>query len=232
MTNLNNNVMQTETLDKYGLPLLEAMPIQGKDYVLVKTRLQYFRKHYENGDIQTDILHFDKDTIMCKATVFVNGVKVSEGIAHEEKGKNSINATSFVEICQTSAIGRALGILGIGITTSVATWDEVNGAIKQQEANAKADELAQYKAESLSAKLIMAIEAEDEEGVTEVEKDYRGDTPLATRVKLALSPEHLEWMAERKERKSLESKEKAKAKHESNVKAAKDFAELQKNTEE
>lgn len=101
-----------------------------------------------------------------------------------------------------------MGILGIGITTSVATWDEVNSAIKQQEANAKADELAQYKAESLSAKLIMAIEAEDEEGVTEVEKDYRGDTPLATRVKFALSPEHLEWMAERKERKSLESKEK------------------------
>ena len=92
--------------------------------------------------------------------------------------------------------------------------------------------MAQYKAESLSAKLIMAIEAEDEEGVTEVEKDYRGDTPLATRVKFALSPEHLEWMAERKERKSLESKEKAKAKHESNVKAAKDFAESQKNTEE
>ena len=208
------------------------MSIQGKEYVLVKTRLQYFRKHYENADIKTEILHFDGDSIMVKVIIFVDGKSVSEGIAHEEKGKNSINATSFCEIAQTSALGRALGILGIGITTSVATWDEVNSAIKQQEANAKADELAQYKAESLSAKLIMAIEAEDEEGVTEVEKDYRGDTPLATRVKLALSPEHLEWMAERKERKSLESKEKAKAKHESNVKAAKDFAEKQKNTEE
>ena len=221
-----------QQLDKHGLPLLESMPIQGKEYVLVKTRLQYFRKHYENADIKTEILHFDGDSIMVKVIIFVDGKSVSEGIAHEEKGKNSINATSFCEIAQTSALGRALGILGIGITTSVATWDEVNSAIKQQEANAKADELAQYKAESLSAKLIMAIEAEDEEGVTEVEKDYRGDTPLATRVKFALSPEHLEWMAERKERKSLESKEKAKAKHESNVKAAKDFAESQKNTEE
>ena len=143
-----------------------------------------------------------------------------------------MKVTSFCVISQTSALVVAWGILGIGRTTSVATLDEVNSAIKQQEANAKADELAQYKAESLSAKLIMAIEAEDEEGVTEVEKDYRGDIPLATRVKLALSPEHLEWKAERKERKSLESKEKAKAKHESNVKAAKDFAEKQKNTEE
>lgn len=220
-----------QQLDKYGLPLLESMSIQGKDYVLVKTRLQYLRKHYENADIKTEILHFDGESIMCKVILFIDGKSVSEGIAHEEKGKNNINATSFVEICQTSALGRCLGIYGIGITTSVATWDEVNSAIKQQEANAKADELMQYKAESLSAKLIMSIEAEDEEGVTEVEKDYRGDTPLATRVKLTLSPEHLEWMAERKERKSLESKEKAKAKHESNVKAAENFAKKQKDTE-
>jgi len=220
-----------QVLDKYGLPLLEAMSIQGKEYVLVKTRLQYFRKHYENADIKTEILHFDGDSIMVKVIIFVDGKSVSEGIAHEEKGKNSINATSFCEIAQTSALGRALGILGIGITTSVATWDEVNGAIKQQEANARENELAQYKAESLSAKLIMSIEADDEEGVTEVEKDYRGDTPLATRVKLTLSPEHLEWMAERKERKSLESKEKAQTKHETNVQAAKEFAEKQKNSE-
>lgn len=221
-----------QQLDKYGLPLLESMSIQGKEYVLVKTRLQYFRKHYENADIKTEILHFDGDSIMVKVIIFVDGKSVSEGIAHEEKGKNSINATSFCEIAQTSALGRALGILGIGITTSVATWDEVNSAIKQQEANAKANELLEYKADSLSSKLIIAIEQDDEQGITEVENDYRGDVPLATKVKLSLSPEHQEYMAERKERKTLERKEKAKAKHESNVKAAKDFAEKQKNTEE
>ena len=220
-----------QQLDKYGLPLLESMSIQGKEYVLVKTRLQYFRKHYENADIKTEILHFDGDSIMVKVIIFVDGKSVSEGIAHEEKGKNSINATSFCEIAQTSALGRALGILGIGITTSVATWDEVNSAIKQQEANAKADELMQYKAESLSSKLMIAIEQDDEQGIAEVEKDYRGDKALATKVKLTLTPEHLEYMAERKERRSLESKEKAQAKHESNVARAKEFAEKQKDTE-
>ena len=217
-----------QQLDKYGLPLLEAMSIQGKDYVMVKTRLQYFRKHYENGDIQTDILHFDKDTIMVKATVFINGVKVSEGIAHEEKSKNKINETSFVEICQTSAIGRSLGILGIGITNSVATWDEVRNAIAQQDATEKANELMQYKAESLSSKLMIAIEADDEQGISEVEKDYRGDTSLATRVKLSLTPEHLEYMDERKERLSAERKAKSVEKEVLNKKLAKDFAEKQK----
>jgi len=217
-----------QQLDKYGLPLLESMSIQGKEYVLVKTRLQYFRKHYENADIKTEILHFDGDSIMVKVIIFVDGKSVSEGIAHEEKGKNPINATSFCEIAQTSALGRALGILGIGITTSVATWDEVNSAIKQQEANARADELMQYKAESLASKLIMAIESDDEEGVSEVEKDYRGDVPLATRVKLSLTPEHLEYMDERKERLSAERKAKSVEKEALNKKLAKDFAEKQK----
>ena len=32
---------------------------------------------------------------MCKVTLYIDGKSVSEGIAHEEKGKNSINATSF-----------------------------------------------------------------------------------------------------------------------------------------
>ena len=221
-----------QVLDKYGFPLLESMSIQGKDYVLVKTRLQYLRKHYENADIKTEILHFDGDSIMCKVTLYIDGKSVSEGIAHEEKGKNSINATSFVEICQTSALGRCLGIYGIGITTSVATWDEVNSAIKQQEANARENELAQYKAESLSAKLIMAIESNDDEGVAEVEKDYRGDTPLATRVKLSLNPEHLEWMDERKERLSAERKAKREQKEADTQAYAKEYAEKQKNTED
>jgi hypothetical protein len=221
-----------QQLDKYGLPLLESIPLGKSEYVMVKTRLQYFRKHYENASIDTDHVFFDGKSIMCKTTIHVDGKLVATGMAHEEKSKNNINATSFVEVCETSAVGRALGMMGIGITNSVATYDEVKNAIAQQEANAKADELMQYKAESLSAKLIMSIEAEDAEGVTEVEKDYRGDVPLATRVKLTLSPEHLEWMAERKERKSLESKEKAKAKHDRNVEHAKAFVQKQKNTED
>ena len=146
-----------QQLDKYGLPLLESIPLGKSEYVMVKTRLQYFRKHYENASIDTDHVFFDGESIMCKTTIHVDGKLVATGMAHEEKSKNNINATSFVEVCETSAVGRALGMMGIGITNSVATYDEVKNAIAQQEANAKADELMQYKAESLSAKLIMAI---------------------------------------------------------------------------
>ena len=43
-----------------------------------------------------------------------------------------INKTSYVENCETSAFGRALAALGIGIETSIASANEVSMAIAQQ----------------------------------------------------------------------------------------------------
>ena len=207
---------------------LDTVDIKGKPYVEVKTRVQWFRKNIENGSIETEILHFDNESIMCKTKVHVNGALVATGMAHEEKNASTVNKTSFVECCETSSVGRALGLLGIGIATSVDTAGTVAAAIAQQEATQRHDELMQYKAESLSTKLMMAIEADDDEGVSEVEKDYRGDIPLATRVKLSLTPEHLEYMDERKERLSAAKKAKAEEKLATNKKLAKEFAEKQK----
>ena len=208
---------------------LPTVDIKGKPYVEVKTRVQWFRKNIENGSIETEILHFDKESIMCKTKVHVNGVLVATGMAHEDKNASAVNKTSFVECCETSSVGRALGMLGIGIATSVDTAGTVAAAIAQQEATERHDELMQYKAESLSSRLISAIESDDDEGVSEVEKDYRGDTPLATRVKLSLDPEHLEYMDERKERLSAERKAKKEQKEADNQAYAK--AHAKKNTE-
>ena len=208
---------------------LATVNIKGKEYVEVKTRVQWFRKNIENGCIETDHVHFDGETIMCKSRIFIDGKLVATGMAHEEKNASTINKTSFVEICETSSVGRALGMLGIGIESSVDTAGTIKAAISQQESMDRQDELMQYKSESLTGKLMIAIEADDEEGIAEVEKDYRGDVPLATRVKLGLTPEHLEYMEERKERLLVERQAKAKAKHERNVEAASKLA--QKNSE-
>ena len=59
---------------------------------------------------------------------------VATGHAQEDKASSNINKTSYVENCETSAVGRALGFLGIGIETSIATADEVAMAIAKQEA--------------------------------------------------------------------------------------------------
>ena len=221
--------METDNLE---LPQLETVELHhgGKTnkYVLVKTRLQYFRKHFENGSITTEILHFDKESIMMKASVFINGQLVSTGIAHEDKDAGYVNKTSFVEVCETSAVGRALGILGIGISESVATYDEVRSAIQQQEQMEKNDELREYKAGNLSVSLAQAIEEDDEVGIKEVENDYRGDPKLAELVRDSLNPEQVHYMADRKDRLAEERKAKKEQKEADNQAFAKDFAEKQK----
>ena len=55
------------------------------------------------------------------------------GMAYEREGSSNINKTSYIENCETSAVGRALGMAGLGINTAVASSEEVQNAIKQQE---------------------------------------------------------------------------------------------------
>ena len=69
---------------------LATVDIKGKPYVEVKTRVQWFRKNIENGCIETEILHFDKESTMMKATAYIDGKVVATGTAHEEKSKNTI----------------------------------------------------------------------------------------------------------------------------------------------
>ena len=58
---------------------------------------------------------------------------MATGLAQEKENSSFINKTSFVENCETSAWGRALGNLGIGIDTAVASAEEVKNAILNQE---------------------------------------------------------------------------------------------------
>ena len=59
------------------------------------------------------------------------------GHAEEYMGSSYINKTSFIENCETSAIGRALGLLGIGIDTSIASAEEVSNAISNQKEDSR-----------------------------------------------------------------------------------------------
>jgi hypothetical protein len=54
------------------------------------------------------------------------------GHAYEREDSTFINKTSYIENCETSAVGRALGMLGLGIDTSVASAEEVQNAINNQ----------------------------------------------------------------------------------------------------
>ena len=109
--------------------------IRGKQYVEVNERIKYFRQEdkYNNWTISTDFTVLDSEQCVCKAYIInIDDRVVATGHAHEERASSHINKTSYVENYETSAIGRALAMMGIGIDTSIASANEVNDAIAKQ----------------------------------------------------------------------------------------------------
>lgn len=110
--------------------------IRGKQYVEVNERIKFFRQEeqYKNWGILTEFPVLDSEQCLCLCTITTpDGQIVAQGHAHEEKGSSNINKTSYVENCETSAVGRALAMLGIGIDTSIASANEVEDAIAKQQ---------------------------------------------------------------------------------------------------
>lgn len=111
--------------------------IRGKEYAEVNQRILAFWSLFPTGRIITDKTMDDGNRCEFKCYVFrdeEDEKPTTTGHAFEVKQGN-INSTSYIENCETSAIGRALGLLGIGATTAIASADEVLNAIAQQEAN-------------------------------------------------------------------------------------------------
>ena len=111
---------------------LKTTDVKGRPYVEVNERIKAFRMLYPEGTIITEILDLTDGTVTMRATVSVDGKVLGVGHAQEKESSSFINKTSFVENCETSAVGRALGMLGIGIDTSVASAEEVENAILNQ----------------------------------------------------------------------------------------------------
>ena len=117
---------------------LKTINIKGKEYVEVNERLIYFRKNFPNFSLTSEVLEKTEKSILILATISNDeGKVIATGMAEEEKGSTFINKTSYVENCETSAWGRALANFGIGLETSVASADEVQNAIAQQEEKPK-----------------------------------------------------------------------------------------------
>jgi len=115
---------------------LKSIKIKGKEYVEVNERLKFFRAKYPNYSLVSEVIEKTESSILIMASVIdENDNVLATGLAEEEKGSTFINKTSYVENCETSAWGRALANFGIGLDTAVASADEVNNAITNQETN-------------------------------------------------------------------------------------------------
>lgn len=106
-----------------------------RDYVEVNVRVEKFWEKYPNGRIQTELVSWENGVIVMKANVYkdINDqIPSANGFAYEKEGSTFINKTSALENCETSAVGRALALLGFEIKKSIASKEEVENAKLQQ----------------------------------------------------------------------------------------------------
>lgn len=113
---------------------VKTIEVKGKNYACVFARVAAFRAICPEGSITTDIVSMEDGVVTMKATVAdETGRVLSTGYAQEKEQTTYINKTSYIENCETSAVGRALGMLGIGTDAGMASAEEVANAINQQE---------------------------------------------------------------------------------------------------
>lgn len=113
----------------------KAIDIKGKKYVLVADRILFFNEEYKQGKIETILLSEpDADMVLMKAIVTPDVEQPGRyftGFSQAKWAEGYINKTSAIENCETSAVGRALAMMGIGVIDSVASVDEINKAETQ-----------------------------------------------------------------------------------------------------
>ena len=85
------------------------------NYETVEVRLEKFIKDWPDFRIDTELESFANDRFIVKAYIyrtFADGVAFATGYAEEKISDRGVNATSALENCETSAIGRALANAG------------------------------------------------------------------------------------------------------------------------
>ena len=109
-----------------------------KDYAEVNQRVKAFRMVYPTGSIDTEMLNNENGICIFRAIVRDGfGNILATGTAYEKENSTFINKTSYIENCETSAVGRALGMAGFGIDTSIASAEEVQNAMANQKEEPK-----------------------------------------------------------------------------------------------
>ena len=85
------------------------------NYETVADRLVRWWNAYPNGRIQTQIYRYDGTTVVMSAEGYNDDDRlIATGYAEETVSDRGVNATSFVENCETSAIGRMISNSPIG----------------------------------------------------------------------------------------------------------------------
>ena len=129
-------------LDRSAIGAIRTTNIKGKEYAEVNSRVLAFYEGCPGGSIVTQLVSDEDGLCIFKATVMdEQGQVIATGHAYELQSSSYINKTSYIENCETSAVGRALGFAGIGINGSICSAEELSNALEQQKDSDRRNEL-------------------------------------------------------------------------------------------
>jgi hypothetical protein len=106
-----------------------------EDYVPVAERLERFYERFPEGRITTSIIEHSLESgfVLIRAEVYRgpdDAQPAATGHAFEVRGESYVNKTSYVENAETSAVGRALALLGFEVKRGIASREEMTKAAR------------------------------------------------------------------------------------------------------
>ena len=134
-----------------------------EDYETVEERLTKFWKDHPDGQIHTKLLDQSPGRFIVEASVYRTEADLrpwTTGLAEETIQGRGVNATSALENCETSAIGRALANAGYATKGKRASREEMAKVGKAQEVKASIDEVKAKMAQT-SGEYIPVVKEED-----------------------------------------------------------------------
>lgn len=164
----------------------KAIDIKGKKYVLVSDRVIYFNENYPNWSIQTT-RESAGDMEVVKAFVVPDmeqPQRMFTWYSQAKWGDGFINKTSALENAETSAVGRALAMMGIWVIDSIASVDEINKA----EAAAKSTKKTTYQSrfqKAISNKEFMKQCLDQNDFINKIKEKYDLDEMQESQLRTA-----------------------------------------------
>lgn len=100
------------------------------NYVPVNERLEQFYSDHPEGRVLTSVLEHSAEQgfILMRAETYRNqddALPAATGHAFENRSEGYVNKTSYIENCETSAVGRALALMGYEIKRGIASREEM-----------------------------------------------------------------------------------------------------------
>jgi len=134
-----------------------------EDYETVEERLVKFWKDHEDGQIHTKVLEHTASRFIVEASIYRTEADArpwTTGLAEETIQGRCVNATSALENCETSAIGRALANAGYATKGKRASREEMTKVAKGVEVKTNIEQVKAKMAQTSGEYVPVPVESD------------------------------------------------------------------------